>query len=165
MENKCASPVLNKKERNPIVISPSTPGGAILIAEDNPDDAYLIKRAVRKLLPNPIHLAKDGYEAIAYVRGDGELQDRARFPYPDLLLLDLRMPNLDGFEVLRWLQSMKRTHSVLTVVLSATREMRELSDAYKLGANSFLPKPISSAELKVTLEAWSFQSKGKIKNA
>ena len=139
--------------------------GVVLIAEDNPDDARLIERAVRKTLPNPIQWAKDGYEALAYIRGDGDFGNREQYPYPDLLLLDLRMPNLDGFGVLRWLQSMKSEHSILTIVLSSTREMWELREAYKLGANSFLAKPPNVAELKSALEAWGVHSKGEIDNS
>ena len=123
--------------------------GAILIAEDQPDDARLARRAIDKLqLLNPVVVVPNGAETIAYLLGEGKYHDRGRFPEPVVLLLDLRMPEVDGFGVLRWLVAHKPERGFPVVVLSGSRELRELSEAYRLGAHSFLTKPILAVEFK-----------------
>ncbi|HEX3719340.1 MAG TPA: response regulator [Verrucomicrobiae bacterium] len=127
--------------------------GAILIAEDNLDDAKLAHRAILQLqLENPVHIVKDGKLTLAYLKGEGEYSDRRKYPFPALLLLDLRMPVMDGFEVLRQLQGDPRYASVPILVVTVNQDRRQLGEAYQLGAKSFLTKPINPNDLKNAIE-------------
>jgi CheY-like chemotaxis protein len=120
----------------------------ILLAEDDNDDAFLMRRAFRKAhLLNPIVRVYDGEEAIAYLSGTERYSDRERFPLPFLLLLDLKMPKVDGLEVLRWLQTQPQFKEMLKVILTASTHQRDVTTAYELGANSYLSKPAGFDEL------------------
>ena len=115
----------------------------ILLAEDNEDHVILIQRAFGKAnLLNPLQVVKDGEEAIAYLSGDGIYADRSRYPFPALMLLDLKMPNTDGFGVLKWLRDQKHLPSLRVVVLTTSDRIFDMQRAYELGAHSFLTKPI-----------------------
>lgn len=115
----------------------------ILIVEDNPDDVLLVRRsfALAKVL-NPVQVVTNGEDAIAYLGGSGKYENRAEFPLPSLVLLDLKMPGLDGFDVLSWIRNEPTLHALRVVVLSSSDEMRDVNKAYQLGANSFLVKPV-----------------------
>lgn len=120
----------------------------ILLAEDDNDDAFLMSRAFRKAhLLNPIVRVNDGEQAIAYLRGEGEYADRERFPLPFLLLLDLNMPRVSGFEVLQWLRQQPELRRLLVVILTSSTRDLDVKHAYDLGANSYLSKPASFEEL------------------
>ena len=126
------------------LISTST----ILLAEDCDDDAFLMRRAFSKAhLLNPLTRVKDGEEAIAYLRGDGEYADRERYPIPFLLLLDLKMPRTSGFEVLSWVRDQPELKRMLIVILTSSTHAQDIETAYELGANSYLNKPANFAEL------------------
>lgn len=115
----------------------------ILLAEDNEDHVLLIKRAFSKAnLLNPLHVVDDGREAIAYLRGEGVFADRSRYPFPALMLLDLKMPNCDGFEVLKWIRNQKDLPPLRIVVLTTSERVFDMQRAYELGAHSFLTKPV-----------------------
>jgi len=115
----------------------------ILLAEDNENHVLLIRRAFEQAgLVNPLYVVSDGEEVIAYLKGEGKYANREEYPLPCLLLLDLKMPRKDGFEVLEWLQSQPKLSLLRTVVLTTSEELRDVNRAYKLGANSFLTKPI-----------------------
>jgi CheY-like chemotaxis protein len=115
----------------------------ILLAEDREDDILLIRRAfAQAYVNNPLHVVRDGAEAIEYLGGEGKYANRAEFPLPDLMLLDLKMPRLDGFEVLEWLQSQPELSTLRVVVLTSSDHLRDVNLAYKLGANSFMVKPM-----------------------
>ena len=115
----------------------------ILLAEDREDDILLIRRAFQKAyVNNPLHVVKDGEEAISYLSGEGKYSNRAEFPLPDLMLLDLKMPRVDGFEVLEWIRKQPGLASLRVVVLTASDHLRDVNRAYKLGANSFMVKPV-----------------------
>ena len=127
--------------------------GAILIAEDNADDAKLVHRAVLNLqLENPVHIVKDGVQTLAYLNGEPPFQDRKRFPFPALLLLDLRMPEIDGLEVLRRIKDNPEFASMPIVVVTAIQDRKRLGEAYRLGANSFLSKPVDAKDLENAIE-------------
>jgi CheY-like chemotaxis protein len=114
----------------------------ILLVEDNADDAALLRRAfIKARVMNPLHLARTAEEAIAYLGGSGKYANRTEFPLPSLVLLDLKMPGMDGFDVLRWIRQDPALKGLRVVVLSSSDDMRDVSTAYKLGANSFLIKP------------------------
>ena len=116
----------------------------ILLAEDDPDHVLITKRAfVSVRLQNPVQVVSDGVEAIAYLNGDGQYSDRTAFPMPSLFLLDLKMPNKDGFEVLEWIREHPAIGAVLKVVVLTTSDsISDVNRAYQLGAHSFLTKPL-----------------------
>src|SRR2546423_7071998 len=117
--------------------------GVILIAEDLEDDILLIQRALRKAqVLNPVQVVHNGEEVIAYLKGEGKFANRAEYPLPGLLLLDLKMPRMDGFEVLRWIREDPNLRALRVIVLTSSAEMRDVNEAYELGANSFLVKPM-----------------------
>lgn len=114
-----------------------------LLIEDNPDDVMLIRRAFQKSrVVNPVHVARNGEEAIAYLSGEGRYRNRVEFPLPALVLLDLKMPGMDGFGVLKWIREQPGLSLLRVVVLTSSDSMRDVNHAYQLGANSFLVKPV-----------------------
>src|SRR6266850_3873045 len=120
------------------------PGDAvILLAEDREDDAILIRKAfARTGISNPIYVVHDGEEAVHYLEGSGKYSNRELYPLPDLLLLDLKMPRMDGFEVLQWLREHSELKGLRVVVLTSSQDIYDVNKAYSLGANSFLVKPL-----------------------
>jgi len=115
----------------------------ILLVEDREDDIALIRRAFeRAQLPNPLQVVRDGAEAISYLAGERGYSNRAEYPLPGLVLLDLKMPGVDGFEVLRWIRQQPGLRNLLVVVLTSSQDMKDVNIAYKLGANSFMVKPM-----------------------
>jgi CheY-like chemotaxis protein len=107
----------------------------ILLVEDNPNDAELTLRALRKSdVGARLAIARDGAEALEYL-----LSDRSM---PKVVFLDLKLPKIDGIEVLRRIRADERTHSVPVVVLTSSQEERDISECYKLGVNSYVVKPV-----------------------
>jgi len=120
----------------------------ILLAEDDPNDTLLIKRAFQKAaLGEVLRTVTDGEQAIDYLRGLKEYADRVRFPLPFLLLLDLKMPATDGFEVLQWVRAQPQFKRLLVVVLTSSNLQADVDRAYDLGANSYLVKPVEFNEM------------------
>jgi CheY-like chemotaxis protein len=116
---------------------------SILLAEDEPNDVLLIQRAFQKAqLLNPIHVVSDGQEAIHYLRGDSHYADRGRFPLPTLVLLDLKMPRLGGFDVIAWVRQQPGLKRLPLVVLTSSKDGPDINRAYELGANTYLVKPV-----------------------
>ena len=117
--------------------------GIILLAEDREEDIILIKKAFAKAkIRNPLSIVQNGEEAINYLSGLGQFSNRRQYPFPVLLLLDLKMPRVDGFEVLRWIKSQPSLCALRVVVLTSSEDIRDVNKAYQLGANSFLVKPL-----------------------
>jgi CheY-like chemotaxis protein len=115
----------------------------ILLVEDNPDHVMLILRAFRKGgLVNPVYVVNDGEQAIAYLGGQDKFANRTEYPLPSLILLDLKMPNKDGFEVLEWIRQQPPFSRLRVVVLTTSENLKDVNRAYDLGADSFLVKPI-----------------------
>jgi CheY-like chemotaxis protein len=130
---------------------------AILIVEDSPDDLLLIRRAFeRGQIANPVHVVFDGEQAISYLAGENAYADRARFPLPALVLLDLRLPRKSGFEVLKWIRGHGELSRLPVVVLSTSHAENEIGRAYDLGANSYLVKPVSTEALTRLVQAMDF---------
>lgn len=120
----------------------------ILIAEDMPTDARLIARSIKKaLIANPLVFVNDGQKAIDYLAGEGEYADRSKHPLPVLMLLDLKMPLRDGFEVLTFIRSTDGLRRLPVVVLTSSGRSPDVSRAYELGANSYLVKPVEGDAL------------------
>jgi len=118
------------------------------VAEDDPTDAYFFQRAFKRAgLPVVLHFVRDGQEVIDYLQGEGQFADRTLHPLPQLLLLDLKMPRLDGFDVLEWVRRQPRFVRVQVVIFSSSDEAKDINRAYGLGANWYIVKPHSMDEL------------------
>lgn len=117
--------------------------GVILLVEDNPDDIALTERAFKKArIANRLVVAKDGIEALEYFFGNSPNEKSALNDLPEVILLDLKLPKIDGLEVLRRLRNDSRTELVPVVVLTSSREERDVVTSYQLGANSYIRKPV-----------------------
>ncbi len=120
----------------------------ILLAEDDPNDVLLIQRAFQKAgMKDILKVVRDGEQAIDYLAGRGVFANRERYPFPFLLLLDLKMPATDGFEVLQWLRGEPEMRRLLVVVLTSSNLQADVDRAYELGANSYLVKPVEFDEM------------------
>ena len=116
--------------------------GPVLLVDDNEDDVLLIQRAFSRSRAAPaVHWIKDGNEATLYMCGHREYADRSRHPLPSLVLLDLKLPVKNGFEVLRWFRSYPAFAPIPVIIMSDCSDPRIIRRAYELGANSFLHKP------------------------
>ena len=120
----------------------------ILLVEDNPTDAELCIRALKKHnLANKLVWVKDGAEALDFIFGTGAYSGRtANGKPPKVILLDLRLPKVDGLEVLRRIKSDERTKAIPVVVVTSSKEDRDVAESYKLGVNSFISKPVAFEE-------------------
>ena len=115
----------------------------ILLVEDNADDEALTMRALKKNnITNQIVVARDGVEALDYLFATGTHAGRDATVQPAVVLLDLKLPKLDGFEVLRKLRSDQRTRLLPVVILTSSKEQQDIVDGYGLGANSYIRKPV-----------------------
>ena len=120
----------------------------ILVVEDDPDDALFLKRAFAKAgVPGFNLVLPDGQEAIAYLSGHGKYGDREAFPLPSHLLLDLKLPKVSGFEVLRWLRSSVGLRALPVAILSSSGEAADRENAQVLGIDAYYMKPSRSEDL------------------
>jgi len=120
----------------------------VLAADDNPDDIRLLQFAWRRAAASvPLHSVVGGEEAIAYLKGDGIYANRAEFPLPRLLLLDLKMPRKDGFEVLQFVRAHNAIKTLPVIVFTASLHREDVHRAFELGANAFLVKPVELQKL------------------
>src|SRR5689334_13174535 len=110
----------------------------ILIAEDNPDDAKLLEAAIRRAgMNNKLCFVEDGYEAIDYLQGNGRYANRLEFPWPRIIISDIKMPRLNGLELLDWLHQHPECRIIPTVLMSGSALEGDVEKAYYLGANSY----------------------------
>jgi two-component system response regulator len=115
----------------------------ILLVEDNPNDMELTLRALKKHnLTNQVHVAKNGAEALDYIFATGTYAGRDIADKPNFILLDLKLPKVDGLEVLRRVRSDERTKATPVIVLTSSTEERDIIESYQLGVNSYIVKPI-----------------------
>src|SRR5687768_8183030 len=115
----------------------------ILLADDDENDIALFRRAFKQAdIKNPLQIVRDGEEVIAYLAGEGKFADRSQFPLPTLLLLDLKMPRKNGFEVLQWVREHPTLKALRVLVLTVSSDIRDVNMAYQLGANSFIVKSL-----------------------
>lgn len=114
----------------------------ILQVEDRDEDVFLLRRAfARAEVAVTIQVAKDGREAIDYLAGTGRFADRQQFPFPDLVLLDLKLPFRTGLEVLGWIRAQPATRTLIVIILSSSIDASDVQRAYEIGVNAFLEKP------------------------
>jgi len=120
----------------------------VLVAEDDPGDYFLLQRAFTAAqVPAELYVVRDGQEAIDYLSGAASYSDRKTHPLPDLMLLDLKMPKLNGFDVLSWIRQQPGLKRLPITVLTSSDQPQDINRAYDLGANSYLLKPHGSQEL------------------
>ena len=116
----------------------------ILLVEDSPDDLELTRRALRKAnLTNPIHIARDGAEALDFIFCEGDYAGRDIENPPRVILLDLKLPKVDGLEVLKRVKGDPRTAAIPVVVLTSSKEQNDVVESYALGVNSYIVKPVN----------------------
>jgi CheY-like chemotaxis protein len=126
----------------------------VLIVEDNEDDVFILRRAFKEAqLNNPIHVVTDGAEAIEFLAGEGKFGNRSQYPFPVLVLLDLKLPLKSGLEVLEWIQGQVFRSEVNVIVLTSSAEERDITKAYHLGARSYLTKPPTAPILREAMTA------------
>jgi two-component system response regulator len=138
---------------------------AILLVEDNPDDVVLTLRAFKRShVMNPIAVARDGIEALDFLFARGAYTDRATAPLPTLIILDLKLPKLDGLGVLKAVRADERTRLLPVVILTSSKEEQDVISGYSLGANSYVRKPVDFAEfveaVKVLGMYWMMMNQG-----
>ena len=125
----------------------------ILLIEDNPDDELLTLRALKKNnVTGDVVVARDGVEALDYLFAKGEHAGRDTDVMPQLILLDLKLPRIDGLEVLRRLRADERTRLLPVVILTSSQELQDLLDGYGLGANSYVRKPVNFVQFVRAVE-------------
>lgn len=126
----------------------------ILLVEDNPKDAKLTIMGFRdNNMMNEIIHVKNGAEALDYLFGTGQYEGRDVYQLPQVVLLDLKLPKMDGLEVLRHIREDERTHFLPVVVLTSSKEERDLVESYALGANGYVRKPVDFAEFGEAVKA------------
>src|SRR5688500_3072954 len=120
----------------------------ILLVEDDSNDVFFMKRAMKLAgIINPVQVASDGRQAMNYLGGGNKRADRAQFPLPCLVLLDLKLPHVMGLDVLKWIREQPELKHLIVLVFTSSKLPLDISKAYSLGANSYLVKPSSPREL------------------
>jgi CheY-like chemotaxis protein len=128
-------------------------GHSILLVEDDSNDILFVQRAFKRVDGNkPIYIVKDGDAAVNYLSGIGPYADRDRYPFPTLILLDLKLPRRSGIETLEWIRQQPGIRRIPVVVLTSSRESIDLQRAYDLGVNSYLVKPVKFEALARMIE-------------
>jgi CheY-like chemotaxis protein len=135
----------------------------ILLVEDEESDVLLIERAFRKHIEGELHVTRNGEEAIEYLTGKGKFSDRKKYPFPDLVISDLKMPKLSGFELLAWIHEHREFRAIPTIVLSSSKLEHDVIRAYELGARTYMVKPSDFQTLaemvKVIRDYWAASMK------
>jgi two-component system, response regulator len=137
----------------------------VLLVEDNPDDVKLTLRAFKRShVSNPIAVARDGIEALDFLFARGDYSERVGAPLPILIILDLKLPKLDGLAVLKAIRADERTRLLPVVILTSSKEEQDLFAGYSLGANSYVRKPVDFTEfleaVKVLGMYWLMMNQG-----
>lgn len=126
----------------------------VLVVEDNDDDVFILRRAFKDAqFTNPIHIVTDGEEAVDFLAGVGKFANRSQYPFPILVLLDLKLPLKSGLEVLEWIKEQPFRSELNVIVLTSSAEERDITKAYHLGARSYLTKPPTAETLREVMTA------------
>jgi two-component system response regulator len=131
----------------------------ILVVEDSPQDAFLFKTALgRAHVHASVHIVEDGAEAVRYLCHEGKYHDRRSHPFPNFIMSDVKMPQMDGFQFLRWVRCHPEAAQLPVLLFSSAGNEADAEQAYRLGANAYLVKPFSLEELtdllRVTCDFW-----------
>jgi two-component system response regulator len=125
----------------------------ILLVEDNPDDELLTRRALKRSnVCNEVVVARDGVEALDYLFATGAYEGRSSVAMPQVILLDLDLPKVDGLEVLRRIRSDERTRRLPTIILTSSEDQQDLVEGYGLGANGYIRKPLDLAQFRAAVQ-------------
>lgn len=120
----------------------------ILLVEDSESDIVLLRKAFDKAgMKYPLHVVRDGVDAMSYLLGRGEFADRIAYPMPSILIIDVNMPRLNGLELMTWLRTQPEFGHLMVIVLTGDARIEAVNHAYHLGANSYLMKPTRHEEL------------------
>lgn len=130
----------------------------VLIVEDEEHDVEFLKRAfTRAGIVNPVQVVTNGEEAMAYLTGSGDYADRARFPYPRVIVMDLKMPQMNGLELLRWIRANPHYHVVPTIVLTSSTSQADVDAAFAGGAAAYFVKPVGFSDLELLAKTiWNY---------
>ncbi len=121
----------------------------ILIVEDEAADVEFLRRAfIKAYVPNPVHSVGNGEEAITYLKGEGRYSDRKAFPFPRVVITDLKMPQMDGIQLLRWIQLNPAYGVVPIIVLTSSTSQADVDAAFGAGASAYFVKPVDFKELE-----------------
>lgn len=133
----------------------------VLLVEDDPNDILFMQRAFRRAnITAPMQIVQDGDQAVDYLSGVGDYADRDRYPFPTLVLLDLKLPRRSGIEVLTWMRQQPIVKRVPVIILTSSRETTDVDRSYDLGVSSYLVKPVNFntfSQMVVTLNAYWLQ--------
>lgn len=137
-----------------------TPSDTLLIVDDEPADVEFLQRAFAKAgLRDSVRSVSNGEEAVAYLQGEGAFQDRAQFPLPRVIITDLKMPQMDGFQLLHWVHVSPRFRIVPIIVMTSSTSQSDVNAAFASGAGAYIVKPVEMKELeriaRVITEYWS----------
>ncbi len=139
----------------------------ILLAEDNEDYALILQHAIKANgWTNPVHILPNGEAVIKYLSAEGEFANRAIYPFPSVMFLDVKMPGATGFDVLRWAREHPECSVLPTMILSSSEDENDVRLAFELGANGYFVKPATLNDLRKMLQAiydfWSWSLKPKV---
>jgi CheY-like chemotaxis protein len=137
-----------------------SPGFRVLMADDSPEDRFFVHRALDASgVGDFFQGVSDGQEAIDYLRAEGQFANREQFPFPNILLVDLKMPGVDGFGLLKWLMAHPECKVIPTIIFSSSYIESDIHQAYVLGANAYIVKPCAAQELveliQITYKFWA----------
>lgn len=125
------------------------PTETILIVEDEESDVEFLKRAFAKAgVPNPVQAVSNGEEAIAYLRGTGLFANRKAFPFPRVIITDLKMPHMGGLQLLRWIHENPTFRVIPTIVFTSSTAQSDVDEAFQCGAGAYIVKPVEFKELE-----------------
>ncbi len=130
----------------------------ILLVEDEENDVFFLKHAFKEIgILDPLQVVQSGKEAMDYLSGSGRYSDRKHFPLPHLILLDLKLPQVMGLEVLKWIREQPQLRTLIVIILTSSKLGPDIEMAYRLGVNAYLVKPSTPLELrKIVMEIKQF---------